>query len=225
METGALISFVLLLVTSLLSTAVSVVQAQSLLNSKALWKDEIRKFEGFVRSASQKKMDNVVRAYALQVLVRKSRSLKQKETPRFVASQHLICGNGTASVTVPIVYSTVYWLCAKKGMGSLQLENDVLNGHVQFVMIRGGLFRIRVPVAAEIPAAAGETQPTVPTVYFVIALNSSGDAVFAGAPGDCTHTVQAPMTLSDDTDPLSGGDAVVLTHVWAYKVGAMPRVM
>jgi len=225
----------LLVAVAVVSIAVTVLQTKRLSDQRKDWDEEIMRFRGELNAVTKRKMDNVVRAYALQVDTGASRRLNNDDRAkkiRWVTQKHRVYPDMTRWEVVDVNVETARWMLVKKDRNSTQLSTDVVNGDVRQLVLGGEIFEVRVisDDDSSVRRTVERLTPNTPAsslpnfVAFQVGKTAANDG-----PGEGTTVVHKPFVGDAVRESVtwaalksaSGGvqtDASMLVHAWGYGV-------
>jgi len=232
----------LLVAVAIVSIAVTALQTRKLSAQRRDWEEEILRFRGQLNAATKRKMDNVVRAYGLQVDTRTSRKLNEDDRTskiRWVKPKHRVFPDTVRWEVVDVEVENARWMLVKKNKNAVQLGTDVGNGDVSQLVLGGEVFDVRV-ISEEDQALASalerlESGPNVLAFQLSKANPPSSSSSSGGEAG--TIVVHMPFVAdkSSSSSPTTwsalktgtgnSDTGSLLVHVWGYGVrrGA-PRI-
>lgn len=218
------IPLVILVLVAVATIIFNLLQAHRLVKTKSVWRDEAMAFKRDIDALSRKKMDNVVRAYALELKLKQSHLLTQSQPPKFTVPRNVICENRRQ--TKDVTFREPFWLLAVNSRSARDMQRDVKNKHVQYMILVGRVYRIRMPVPVETEFIEENMKSDHDSVAFVIAADENHSLTDnVGCYVNSVYPIPNKGTLINDVSFLSaeGGEGgSTMVHAWGYKTVQRP---
>lgn len=221
-----------LVATAVVCIAVTVLQTYKISGQRQDWDQEILRFRGTLNSVSKRKMDNVIRAYGLQVDTATSNKFNEDEDVgrsriRWITQKHRVFPDLVKWEVVDAPVDEARWMLVKKDHNSTNLAKDVMNGDVRHLLLEGRVLDVRAIAeedfedawrASSVPSMSDGASVSKLVAFQVGRSSIADDAV--------DTAVLSPLgQIAGPPESLNNGTGMRLVHVWGYGVRRSPRIV